>query len=168
MINELSRNNLIQHSLLNNNTKTKNAVQENHSEKKERSEDIRKEIDALKKRDREVRAHEMAHVSAGGNIVRSGPHYDYQTGPDGKRYAIGGDVQIDTSPEDDPEKTISKADKIIKAALAPADPSAQDRKVASDAQAMKMEALKQIKVKKEEENPFYKKEFKGHLIDQKA
>ena len=164
MINEISRN---EYNFHHPHTGLKTG-KDNSIDKDAKSEEEKKTVEELKKRDREVRAHEMAHIRAGGNIVRGGPHYDYQTGPDGKRYAIGGDVQIDTSPENDPEKTIAKADQIIKAALAPADPSAQDRKVAADAQAMKMEALKEIKAKKDEENPFFKKEFKGNIIDQVA
>ncbi len=95
----------------------------------------------LEKRDREVRAHEQAHMAAGtGNIVQ-GADYSYQRGPDGQRYAVGGDVQIDVSPvPGDPEATIEKAEEIYKAALAPARPSAQDRQVAAQAMQMKAEA----------------------------
>jgi len=108
------------------------------------------QISKLKQRDREVRAHEQAHVAAGGNLVRGGPTYTYQYGPDGKRYAIGGHVDIDTSKEKDPEATAKKADQIIKAALAPADPSAQDQQVAANARKMKQEALQEIAKEKHE------------------
>lgn len=89
----------------------------------------------LKVRDREVRAHESAHRAAGGDLVRSGS-YDYQQGPDGKRYAIGGDVQIDTtSVPDDPRATADKMAQVIRAALAPAKPSPTDLAVAAQATA---------------------------------
>ncbi len=87
----------------------------------------------LKKRDQQVRQHEMAHLIAGGQYVRGGPNYIYEVGPDGKRYAVGGDVSIDTSPERDPHATLRKMLTVERAALAPANPSAQDRAVAAKA-----------------------------------
>ena len=90
----------------------------------------------LKARDAEVRRHEQAHVAAAGDLVLSGPTYTYTTGPDGQRYATGGEVQIDTSPESTPEETIQKAERIVRAALAPAEPSGQDRRVAAQARSM--------------------------------
>lgn len=89
----------------------------------------------LRARDREVRAHEQAHAAVGGQYAGS-PTYEYQTGPDGQRYAVGGEVSIDTAPVDgDPEATIEKMEQVKAAALAPAEPSAQDRKVAASAEA---------------------------------
>lgn len=97
-------------------------------------------ISQLKSRDREVRAHEMAHLSAAGSYAQ-GMSFTYQTGPDGKRYAIGGEVGIDTSPvANDPQATLQKAMVIQSAALAPAEPSAQDMRVASSASQMMMQA----------------------------
>ena len=105
----------------------------------------KKQIDELKARDREVKTHEQAHIAAGGSYVKGGATYDYQTGPDGKQYAVGGSVNIDTSPVDgDPEATIAKAQVVIKAALAPAEPSGQDQKVASAARQMMNEARKEL------------------------
>lgn len=99
------------------------------------------EIARLRRIDQMVRAHERAHLVAGGDIVRSGPHYVYRRGPDGKLYAVGGDVTIDTSPvPGDPEATLRKAEKIVRAALAPLDPSPQDIRVAMRAQMMAMQA----------------------------
>ena len=87
----------------------------------------------LKARDREVRAHEQAHASVGG-IYAGSPQYDYVTGPDGQRYAVGGQVKIDVSPvPDDPEATIEKMIVVKQAALAPREPSPQDRRVAQTA-----------------------------------
>ena len=91
-------------------------------------------INELKITDREVRAHEQAHISVGGSYILGGPVFDYESGPDSKRYAVGGEVSIDSSPEhDNPEATIAKMQVVRAAALAPADPSAQDRAVASAA-----------------------------------
>src|SRR5690242_9479132 len=53
------------------------------------SEGEREQLKKLKSRDTEVHNHENAHQSAGGQFAGS-PSYTYQTGPDGRRYAIGG------------------------------------------------------------------------------
>lgn len=103
-------------------------------------------VEQLKQRDAEVRAHELAHVAAGGGHITSGPSYSYQTGPDGKRYAIGGEVGIDTSLKSgDPEGNLEKARAIIRAAMAPAEPSSQDVRVAASARAMQARAQQEIR-----------------------
>lgn len=94
----------------------------------------------LQRRDDEVRAHEMAHLSASGGLAIGGASFSYQSGPDGKRYAVGGEVNIDTSAGRTPEETLQKAEQIRSAALAPAEPSAQDRKVAAEAGRMAAQA----------------------------
>jgi hypothetical protein len=107
----------------------------------ELSPDAQREVDKLKARDQQVRAHEAAHMAAGGGLVRGGTSYSYKQGPDGKRYAVGGEVSIDTSPvPDNPRATQVKARQIQAAALAPADPSPQDRKVAGQAAQMAAQA----------------------------
>lgn len=122
------------------------------SSDKQLTEEEQKQIDELKARDREVKTHEQAHIAAGGSYVKGGATYDYQTGPDGKQYAVGGSVNIDTSPVDgDPEATIAKAQVVIKAALAPAEPSGQDQKVASAARQMMNEARKELTSQNNEE-----------------
>jgi len=103
------------------------------SSEKLSDEDERK-VKELSTRDQDVRAHEAAHVAAGGQYVKGGATFSYQKGPDGKMYAVGGEVSIDTSPvKGDPQATIAKMEAIKRAALAPADPSGQDRSVASEA-----------------------------------
>lgn len=97
-------------------------------------------VSQLKQRDREVRAHELAHVAAGAGLVTHGASYSYQSGPDGQRYAVGGEVGIDVSKARTPEETIAKAQQIQAAALAPADPSGADRQIAARAGQMAMEA----------------------------
>ncbi|MTI45090.1 SprA family protein [Roseibium hamelinense] len=98
-----------------------------------------KQVRELQQRDREVRAHEQAHARVGGQYAGA-PSYTFQQGPDGKRYAIGGEVQIDTSPERTPDATIRKMQIVIRAALAPAEPSSQDMRVAQQARAQLSEA----------------------------
>jgi hypothetical protein len=97
------------------------------------------EIERLKQRDQEVRAHERAHIMAGGSYVRGDATYQYQYGPDGHRYAVGGEVSIDMSRvSGDPEATIEKMRAVVRAALAPGEPSSQDRMVAAQASRIEM------------------------------
>jgi hypothetical protein len=102
-------------------------------------------VTKLKARDADVRAHEQAHVAAGGSLITGGPTYSYERGPDGKEYAVGGDVSIDTSAvPGNPRATLAKARQIAAAALAPVDPSGQDETVAGQAQAMAASAQAQL------------------------
>lgn len=104
----------------------------------------------LAKRDREVRAHEQAHAAIGGQYT-SAPSYTYERGPDGRLYAVEGEVKIDTSPiPNDPQATLEKAEIIQRAALGVAEPSAADRAAAADARAMAVEARAQILQQEEE------------------
>lgn len=98
-----------------------------------------RQVEQLRARDTEVRTHEAAHASAAG-ALGGRPSLEYTTGPDGKRYAVAGEVSIDTSSGRTPEETIAKARTIRAAATAPADPSAQDMAVASDAAQMEADA----------------------------
>lgn len=110
-------------------------------------------INELKSTDREVRAHEAAHVAAGGQYVQGGASFEYKTGPDGKRYAVGGEVQIDTSEvPDDPQATIEKMEVVKRAALAPKNPSSQDRSVAAAANRAQAQARIELQTEKSEEN----------------
>lgn len=115
---------------------------ENGAAKGERdlSVDDAKLVAKLKEEDRRVRSHEAAHKAAAGSLARGGS-FSYQTGPDGERYAVGGEVSIDTSPvQGKPSATILKMQQVERAALAPADPSPQDRRVAEQAAAVEAKA----------------------------
>jgi hypothetical protein len=102
-------------------------------------------IRELAARDQEVRNHEQAHQAVGGQYAGS-MEFTFKQGPDGKRYAVGGEVSIDTSKiPGDPEATLQKADRIRRAALAPAEPSTQDRQVAAYASQMSLEAQNEIR-----------------------
>ena len=99
-----------------------------------------KELTELKARDREVRAHEQAHQSVGGQYAGA-MSFTYERGPDGAQYAVGGEVSIDVSPvEGDPQATIEKMRVVRAAAMAPAQPSAQDRAVAARAMQTMLQA----------------------------
>lgn len=94
-----------------------------------------RQLNELRARDREVRAHEAAHARVGGEFAGS-PGFTFETGPDGRQYAVAGEVSIDRSPvPGDPEATIQKLEKVIRAAMAPVSPSDQDRSVAATARA---------------------------------
>ncbi len=109
-----------------------------------------REINQLSARDREVRAHEAAHAAVGGQYAGA-PSYDFERGPDGVNYAVGGEVSIDTGRAATPEETIQKAQTIRRAALAPVDPSPQDRRVAALASRMESQARAEISANRAEE-----------------
>lgn len=118
----------------------------------ELTEEEQEMVEELKARDVEVRQHEQAHLTAAGDLAIGGAKYDYQRGPDGKRYAVGGSVNIDVSEvPNDPEATKTKADRIKRAALAPAEPSGKDRQVAAQADRMKARAQQEISANLAEE-----------------
>ena len=110
-----------------------------------------RQIRELRARDREVRAHEQAHLGATGNLAKGGPSFTTQRGPDGREYAIGGEVSVDTSAvSNDPEATIKKAEQVRRAALAPASPSAQDLAVAAQAAAQAQQARIELAAQRNE------------------
>lgn len=109
------------------------------------------EISQLSRRDREVRTHEQAHAAVGGQYAGA-PTYDFKRGPDGQRYAISGEVSIDVSPvPNDPAATLQKMEIVRRAALAPAEPSAQDLSVAAMAQAQAAQARVELAQQRREE-----------------
>ncbi len=111
------------------------------------------QIQQLKARDRVVRSHEAAHIAAGGSAIRGGASFSFQRGPDGVQYAVGGEVNIDISKvEGNPQATLQKAVQIQAAALAPAQPSSQDRRVAAQAAQLAVEARAEIAQQRNIEN----------------
>lgn len=108
----------------------------------------------LQARDAEVKIHEQQHMAVAGSYALGGPSYQYTVGPDGRQYAVGGQVKLDVSPiPNDPEATISKAQTIRRAALAPANPSGADRSVAANASKMEAEAQAELTKKTATEDP---------------
>lgn len=106
----------------------------------------------LARRDREVRAHEQAHQTVGGQYAGS-MKLDYTTGPDGRRYAVSGEVPIDLSPvPNNPEATRDKAQQVRQAALAPSEPSNQDRAVAAQATQLQLQAQLELRQQERAEN----------------
>ncbi|HBZ93950.1 MULTISPECIES: putative metalloprotease CJM1_0395 family protein [unclassified Pseudomonas] len=109
------------------------------------------EVTELVQRDREVRTHEQAHAAVGGQYAGS-PTYSFKRGPDGQRYAVSGEVSIDTAPvPNDPEATLRKMEVVLRAALAPIEPSPQDLRVAALAQAQAAQARVELAELRSEE-----------------
>ncbi|MBL4942557.1 MAG: hypothetical protein JKY81_12960 [Colwellia sp.] len=101
-------------------------------------------VNELQRRDKEVRAHELAHSSVGGTYTGP-PNYSFQTGPDGKRYVTGGEVSVDLSSiQGNPQATIAKMKIVQAAALAPVNPSVQDTRVASTATQLALQAQSEL------------------------
>lgn len=108
------------------------------------TEEEKAQVAELKRRDAEVRAHEQAHLAASGGMARGGASYDFQKGPDGRSYAVGGEVQIAMKSGRTPEETIRNAEQVRAAALAPADPSGVDQQTAAAAARMAQEARQEL------------------------
>ena len=117
------------------------------------------EVSKLKARDTQLRQHEQAHLAAstGGDV--SNAAFTYQRGPDGVNYAVAGDVRINISAGRTPEDTLARADIIRDVALAPADPSAADRRVATQAQQMAQQASAEILQQRGKQQPDVKQAY---------
>ncbi len=110
-----------------------------------------KAVRELQVRDRQVRAHEQAHVSASGRIATSAPNYEFETGPDGRKYAVGGSVSYNVPPASTPEEELLLAQQLRRMALAPMDPSPKDRATAAKAAVKEAKANREIREEKAEE-----------------
>ncbi len=93
--------------------------------------------DLIKKNYAEIYAHEAAHKSAAGSL--GGPIVIEENG---EGIPVGGHVSIKMPSlnKNNPKETIDHANTVIKAALAPSDPSGQDYKVAAQAKSIKAQA----------------------------
>lgn len=126
----------------------KDILKSNSSDKL--SQDEQRLVKDLASRDSEVRAHEAAHQASGGGMTGAAT-FTYQQGPDGKMYAIGGEVSISMKSGSSPQETIANARQIATAAMAAGDPGPQDFAVASSARVMEMKAKQQL-AKQEQES----------------
>jgi uncharacterized protein YcbK (DUF882 family) len=112
--------------------------------------EAQQQIQQLASRDREVRAHERAHASVGGQFAGS-PSFSFVKGPDGVLYATSGEVSISTGEvSGDPKASLQKLETVIRAALAPANPSSQDLRVAASASASAQRLKTEIAVETRE------------------
>ena len=92
----------------------------------------------IKQRYDEIYKHEQAHKSAAGSL---GGAIVIEKNAQG--IPVGGhvDILMPVLDKNNPDKTIKHADKVIKSAMAPSDPSGQDYKVAAEARHIKNEAI---------------------------
>ncbi|MDX2368861.1 MAG: putative metalloprotease CJM1_0395 family protein [Colwellia sp.] len=135
-----------QHSVIN--ETQDDGKQNNSSESNYQDKDVQQErvINELQRRDKEVRSHELAHAAVGGSFTGA-PNYSFETGPDGQKYAVGGEVSVDLSTvAGNPTATIAKMQKVHAAALAPANPSAQDTQVAANAIQIILQAQSELQI----------------------
>ncbi len=91
----------------------------------------------IDQRYKEIYTHEKAHKNAAGSLGGS-----IVIEKNGQGIPTGGhvDIQMPVLDKKDPDKTIKHADIVIKAAMAPGDPSEQDYKVAAEAKSIKNKA----------------------------
>lgn len=129
----------------------------------ELDEDEKKKVEELKKRDREVRAHEQAHLAAAGSLATGGANFEYEKGPDGASYAVGGHVSISFG-GDSPEEKLQQAEQAARAALAPAKPSTQDQRVAAEARQEAQKARQEISEKRSSGNSSEKGTEKAGVV----
>ena len=94
------------------------------------------EVSKLQQRDQQVKQEEKSHAAAAGDLA--GPiNYVYQSGPDGRQYAVGGSGGISASTlSGDPEEAKRLGARIAVAANAATNPSAQDYATARQAYAL--------------------------------
>jgi hypothetical protein len=103
------------------------------------------EVRKLEQMDRSVREHERAHLRAARDMAIGDASFRYETGPDGNKYAVGGEVDIDiTAVGGDTQATIEKAFKARTTAMAPSDPSPRDIQAAAKAMAMESKAYRRL------------------------
>ena len=108
-----------------------------------------KHLRKLQARHDEVVRHEEAHYREAGHLARSRPVLsDFVTGPDGKQYATGGHVMIDTSETGDPEKDLQRGEIIVRSAEAPlgvdSEMSQADKNVAAKGRSIIAKAEKKL------------------------
>lgn len=148
---------------------TKESLKQEEERKKEDPNELSLEERALVNKlsaiDAKVKAHEMAHVSAGGGLT-GGASFTYTRGPDNKMYAIAGEVSISLQKGNTPEETIANARQVRAAAMAPSDPSPQDYKVAANAMKMELEARAWANRIKAEEDKKAQEEMKEEREEQ--
>lgn len=108
------------------------------------------QVRELQSIDKNVKAHEAAHQAAGGGLAGAAS-FTYTRGPDNQMYATAGEVPVSMQKGNTPEETIANARQIVAAAMAPADPSPQDYKIAANAAKMEFDARAEaMKLKAEE------------------
>ncbi len=91
----------------------------------------------IKKQYAKIYAHELAHKNAAGSLAGS---IFIEKNSEGIPVSGHVPIKMPSLDNENPDKTIEQADIVVKAALAPSDPSDQDLKVAAQARAIKAQA----------------------------
>ena len=112
-----------------NKIRSKDYIETNGVTKNYDEEDFARVLSKFKNKDAEIRTHEQAHASIGHTTTPIS--YNYQQGPDGKMYAVGGSVRLDTSIPNDPKAAAFKLDMLQRAASGPSHLSGADSAIAS-------------------------------------
>lgn len=94
--------------------------------------------DVINRNYNHIYAHEMAHKMAGGSFAGA---ITIERNSQGIPVAGHVPIQMPVMDKKNPQKTIDHANTVIRAAMAPLDPSSQDYKVANQAQNIKMQAV---------------------------
>ena len=91
----------------------------------------------IDQRYKEIYDHEKAHKNAAGSLGGS-----IVIEKDGQGIPVGGhvDIKMPVLDKENPQRTIQHADTVIKAAMAPNEPSGQDYRVAAKAKTIKNKA----------------------------
>jgi len=115
------------------------------------SKEEQKEVKELERIDRQVKSRELTHRAVAGNYARGSVYFDYVTGPDGKRYAEEGHINIDSRPvPNNPEATIRKARAIRSVELSTTNTSPQNRTVSAEIAKIEREARMELKTEQRE------------------
>ncbi|ECO7370045.1 hypothetical protein FXR79_01225 [Campylobacter coli] len=137
------KNNTAQENTENTNSQNKDSKQNNEQTQMINGVELTmqqvQQVRELQSIDRNVKAHEAAHQAAGGGLAGAAS-FSYTRGPDNQMYATAGEVPIRMQKGRTPEETIANARQVVAAAMAPADPSPQDYRVAANALKMEFEA----------------------------
>lgn len=94
--------------------------------------------DLINRNYNQIYAHEMAHKAAGG--VYAG-NISIERNAEGIPVSGHVPIKMPVLNKQNPQQTIDHANTVIRAALAPSDPSGQDYKVANQASQIKMQAI---------------------------
>lgn len=98
--------------------------------------DYQRVIDKFENLDAKTKTHEQAHASSGTTTAPI--QYNYQVGPDGRLYATGGSVRLDTTIPEDEGAANAKLEELKDASSAPSELSAADAQIARTANLNKM------------------------------
>ncbi len=91
----------------------------------------------IKKNYDEIYSHELAHKMAGGHLAGA---IVIERNGEGIPFAGHVAIKMPSLNKNNPKQTINDADTVIRAAMAPSDPSSQDYKVAAQANQIKSQA----------------------------